>query len=151
MLVTQWRGDLQLGLTQQFINELDVSALDLDGIGWMRPGDVLTFGDVELEFVELRRWVGFQVSYRPQLPWLLAAGGLLSIGLITALYAYRRRIWVVVDVDGGADGRTLYRVVGRAFQREDVAEDEHDRIATRIAQRLGADRTDPLRSQGVDA
>ena len=145
MLVTQWRGDLQLGLTQQFINELDVDALDLDGVGWMRPGDTLTFGDVELEFVELRRWVGFQVSYRPQLPWLLVAGGLLSIGLITALYAYRRRIWVVVDgaangtADGAAgDGRTLYRVVGRAFQRQDVAEEEHARIAARIAQRLEA-------------
>ncbi len=157
MLVTQWRGDLQLGLTQQFINELDVDALDLDGVGWMRPGDTLTFGDVELEFVELRRWVGFQVSYRPQLPWLLVAGGLLSIGLITALYAYRRRIWVVVDgsgygaadsaadgaangaADGAAgDGPTRYRVVGRAFQRQDVAEEEHARIAERIAQRLDA-------------
>ena len=141
MLVTQWRGDLQLGLTQQFINELDVDALDLDGVGWMRPGDTLTFGDVELEFVELRRWVGFQVSYRPQLPWLLVAGGLLSIGLITALYAYRRRIWVVVDgaADRAAgDGRTLYRVVGRAFQRQDVAEEEHARIAERLAQRLEA-------------
>jgi cytochrome c biogenesis protein len=158
MLVTQWRGDLQLGLTQQFINELDVDALDLDGIGWMRPGDVLTFGDVELEFVELRRWVGFQVSYRPQLPWLLVAGGLLSIGLITALYAYRRRIWVVVDAvsdgdpdDAGSDGRTLYRVVGRAFQREDVAETEHARIAARIAERLDADRTGPVRHEGADA
>ncbi len=146
MLVTQWRGDLQLGLTQQFINELDVDALDLDGVGWMRPGDTLTFGDVELEFVELRRWVGFQVSYRPQLPWLLVAGGLLSIGLITALYAYRRRIWVVVDgaaADGASgDGRTLYRVVGRAFQRQDVAEEEHARIAAadRAAARGAAGR-----------
>ena len=166
MLVTQWRGDLQLGLTQQFINELDVDALDLDGVGWMRPGDTLTFGDVEVEFVELRRWVGFQVSYRPQLPWLLVAGGLLSIGLITALYAYRRRIWVVVDgaagdgvADGAAgdsgagDGRTLYRVVGRAFQRQDVAEEEHARIAARIAQRLEAQPVvhAPQPREGVDA
>ena len=164
MLVTQWRGDLQLGLTQQFINELDVDALDLDGVGWMRPGDTLTFGDVELEFVELRRWVGFQVSYRPQLPWLLVAGGLLSIGLTTALYAYRRRIWVVVDgaVDGPedgpedgapADGRTLYRVVGRAFQRQDIAEEEHARIAERLAQRLAAQPVGyaPQSREGVDA
>jgi cytochrome c biogenesis protein len=155
MLITQWRGDLQLGLTQQFINELDVDALDLEGIGWMRPGDTLVFGDVEIEFVELRRWVGFQVSYRPQLPWLLLAGGLLSVGLITALYAYRRRLWVVVDgpVDAVGDGRTLYRVVGRAFQRQDVAEEEHARIAERIAQRLAAQpvtRVPEIR-EGVDA
>jgi cytochrome c biogenesis protein len=171
MLVTVWRGDLQLGLTPQFINELDVAALDLTGIGWLRPGETLVFGDehggVEVEFAELRRWVGFQVSYRPQLPWLLVAGAMLSLGLITALYAYRRRIWVVVDgpgdtdgapVAGAADGRTLYRVVGRAFQRPDVAEDEHARIATALAERLDAARSDAARvsaaeveTEGVDA
>ena len=100
------------------------------------------------------------MSYRPQLPWLLVAGGLLSIGLITALYAYRRRIWVVVDgaangtADGAAgDGRTLYRVVGRAFQRQDVAEEEHARIAERIAQRLEAQPVAhaPQSREGVDA
>ncbi len=161
MLVTVWRGDLQLGLTQQFINELDVDALDLTGIGWLRPGETLTFadqfGDVEVEFAELRRWVGFQVSYRPQLYWLLAAGVLLSIGLTTALYAYRRRLWIVVEEPGGADGaegadlaqgRTLYRVVGRAFQRADVAEEEHARIAAQLAQHLDAQ---PVGAQPVGA
>ena len=144
LLVSQWRGDLQLGVTQQFINELDVSALELGGIGWLRPGDTLVFDDayggVEVEFAELRRWVGFQVSYRPQLPWLLLAGGLLSLGLITALYAYRRRIWVVVE--DSEHGRTLYRVVGRAFQRQDVAEEEHAAIAERLAERLDATPAD---------
>jgi cytochrome c biogenesis protein ResB len=145
MLVTVWRGDLQLGLTQQFINELDVEALDLTGIGWLRPGETLTFADehggVEVEFVELRRWVGFQVSARPQLVWLTIAGAMLSVGLITALYAYRRRIWVVVDGTDG-DGRTLYRVVGRAFQRPDVAEEEHSRIASAIADELDSGSTE---------
>lgn len=154
LLVTQWSGDLQLGLTQQFINELDVDELELGGIGWLRPGDTLMFdraasggeggavgaagGEIEVEFAELRRWVGFQVSYRPQLPWLLVAGALLSVGLITALYAYRRRLWVVVD---GTDeqGRTLVRVVGRAFQRPDVAEEEHAAITAALAERLDAD------------
>jgi cytochrome c biogenesis protein len=137
LFVVQWRGDLQLGVTQQFINELDVSALDLDGLGWLRPGDTLAIGDTEVEFVDLRRWVGFQVSYRPQLPWLLAAGAMLSLGLITALYAYRRRLWVVVT--GQADGRTLYAVVGRAFQRPDVAEEEFVRLSAELAARLDAE------------
>ncbi len=149
MLVTVWRGDLQLGITQQFINELDVDALELTGIGWLRPGETLTFtdayGDVEVEFAELRRWVGFQVSARPQLPWLLVAGAMLSIGLITALYAYRRRLWVVVD--GTEDGRTLYRVAERAFQRPDVAEEEHAAIADRIAARVQAV---PVSEPGMD-
>jgi len=152
LLVSQWTGDLRLGVTQQFINELDVSALDLGGIGWLRPGDRLAFdgpgGLIEVEFAELRRWVGFQVSYRPQLPWLLLAGGLLSVGLITALYAYRRRLWVVVDGEA-ADGRTLYRVVGRAFQRQDVAQEEHAVLAAQLAERLGADRVQPPLSPDV--
>ena len=155
LLVSQWTGDLQLGLTQQFINELDVSALELGGIGWLRPGDTLAFdgpgGTIEVEFAELRRWVGFQVSYRPQLPWLLLAGGLLSVGLITALYAYRRRVWVVVDGET-KDGRTLYRVVGRAFQRQDVAEEEHAALAAALAGRLDAERVDEERvPEGADA
>ena len=161
MLVSVWRGDLQLGVTQQFINELDVDALDLTGIGWLRPGDTLVFDDgfggVEVEFAELRRWVGFQVSSRPQIPWLLLASAMLSVGLITALYAYRRRLWVVVDsggdagVAGDADGRTLYRVVGRAFQRPDVAEEEHARIAAAIAERIQAQPADEPVREGVDA
>jgi len=163
LLVSVWRGDLQLGITPQFINELDVEALDLTGVGLLRPGETLEFDDehggVQIEFVELRRWVGFQVSSRPALPWLLLAGVMLSVGLTTALYAYRRRIWVVIDRDGAgagvgagagagagdgaagadaADGRTLFRVVGRAFQRPDVAETEHAAIAARIAEHVRA-------------
>jgi cytochrome c biogenesis protein len=169
MLVTVWRGDLQLGITQQFINELDVEALDLTGIGWLRPGETLAFGDefggVEVEFVELRRWVGFQVSARPQLAWLMLAGAMLSVGLITALYAYRRRIWVVIDeqpgsvggVAGGVaggpagDGRTLYWVVGRAFQRPDVAEEEHAALAARLAEALDAEPITERIPEGADA
>jgi cytochrome c biogenesis protein len=128
MFVWQWRGDLQLGLTQQFINELDVSSLDLEGGTWLRPGERVVIGDVEIEFAELRRWVGFQVSRRPGVPWLLLGATMMTLGLIASLYAYRRRIWVVVE---GTDvaGRTLVSVIGRAFQRPDVAAEEHARVA----------------------
>jgi ABC-type transport system involved in cytochrome c biogenesis permease subunit len=99
MLVTVWRGDLQLGLTQQFINELDVDALDLTGIGWLRPGETLAFGDGTVasrsSSSSCAAGSGSRCPTRPQLPWLLVAGAMLSLGLITALYAYRRRIWVV--------------------------------------------------------
>jgi cytochrome c biogenesis protein len=146
LFVLQWRGDLQLGLTQQFINELDVSALDLEGGATLRPGERVQLGDVEVEFVELRRWVGFQVSSRPQVPWLLAGSAMLSVGLITALYAYRRRLWVLVEEapseaasaeEGSAAGtRTLVTVVGRAFQRPDAATEEHARIVAELTERL---------------
>ena len=71
--------------------------------------------------------------------------------LITALYAYRRRVWVVVDGET-KDGRTLYRVVGRAFQRQDVAEEEHAALAAALAGRLDAERVDEERvPEGADA
>ena len=144
LLAWQWRGDLQLGATQQTVTELDVSRLDLEGAAWLRPGDVTTFGDVEVEFVELRRWVGFQVSRRPQVPGLLAASALLTLGLVTALYAYRRRIWVLAEpAPAGLDGtpRTLLTVVGRAFQRPDAAADEHARLVDDLVRRTGGTRT----------
>jgi hypothetical protein len=94
----RYRGDLQLGRTQQTINELDTSQLEQAGGGALRPGAEIDMGDgVVVRFVELRRWVGFQVSSRPQLPWLLVASALLMAGLVPALYAYRRRLWVVAE------------------------------------------------------
>ena len=144
LLAWQWRGDLQLGATQQTVTELDVSRLDLEGAAWLRPGDTTTFGDVEVEFVELRRWVGFQVSRRPQVPGLLAASALLTLGLVTALYAYRRRIWVLAEPGPeGPDGapRTLLTVVGRAFQRPDAAAEEHARLVGDLVDRTGGTRT----------
>jgi hypothetical protein len=87
----------------------------------------------------------------------MLAGAMLSVGLITALYAYRRRIWVVVDEQpdvagaAGADGRTLYRVVGRAFQRPDVAEEEHAELAARLAEALDAELVPERTLEGADA
>jgi cytochrome c biogenesis protein len=134
----QYRGDLQLGRTQQTINELDTSRLESAGGGAMRPGGEVDMGDgVVVRFVELRRWVGFQVSSRPQVPFLLLASALLLAGLVPALYAYRRRLWVVAErSDGG--GRTLLTVAGRAFQRPQAFEDEHEAVVHALAQRLDA-------------
>jgi cytochrome c biogenesis protein len=134
----QYRGDLQLGRTQQTINELDTSELESVGGGAMRPGGEVDMGEgVVVRFVELRRWVGFQVSSRPQVPYLLLASALLLAGLLPALYAYRRRLWVVAVRDTGA-GRTLVSVAGRAFQRPQAFEDEHEVFVGRLADRLDA-------------
>jgi cytochrome c biogenesis protein len=137
VLFRQWRGDLQLGATQQTVNQLDTSELTSAGGAYLRPGQTVELEGVTVSFPELRRWVGFQVSSRPQLPWLLAGAMLLVLGLVTALYAYRRRLWVVVSP--AADGRrTIVTVTGRAFQRPDAFEVERDEIITELREAFDA-------------
>ena len=132
LLFQKHRGDLQLGATQQTVNELDTSELEPNGGAWLRPGQELEVGEITVSFPELRRWVGFQVSSRPAVPALLLGAALLVGGLIPALYAYRRRLWVMAANDQ-ASGRTLVTVAGRAFQRPDAFDVEHARIAAEIA------------------
>ncbi len=136
LTVGQYRGDLQLGATQQSIVELDTSQLELQGGQLLRLGDVADIEGVTVSFPELRRWVGFQISTRPQIPWLLFGSGLLVAGLFPALYAYRRRVWVLVTrSDDGA--RTLVQVSGRAFQRPERFEEEHRRLVETLADDVG--------------
>jgi cytochrome c biogenesis protein len=141
VLFRQWRGDLQLGATQQTVNQLDTSELISEGGAFLRPGQSVELEGVTVSFPELRRWVGYQVSARPQLPWLLAGAGLLVLGLITALYAYRRRLWVLVR-RSPADGRTLVTVTGRAFQRPEAFESEHEAIVAELVAAFGGSTTD---------
>jgi cytochrome c biogenesis protein len=142
LLFQLFRGDLQLGRTAQSINELDTSQLETAGGAWIREGREVDMGDgVVVRFVELRRWVGFQVSDRPQIPYLLLASGMLLAGLWPALYAYRRRLWVVAERAPG-EGNTLVTVAGRAFQRPQTFDDEHAEVVERLAARLDATRLD---------
>ncbi len=142
-VVRNYRGDLQLGRTQQSVWELDTSALEASGDASLRPGMEVTLDDgVTIRFVELRRWVGFQVSNRPQLPWLLLASAMLLGGLWPALYAYRRRLWVAASPDP-ASGRTLVTVGGRAFQRAQAFEEEHEDLVRALADRTGATPVGP--------
>ncbi|MFA9446260.1 cytochrome c biogenesis protein ResB [Egicoccus sp. AB-alg6-2] len=142
VLFQLFRGDLQLGRTPQTINELDTSALESAGGAWLREGAEVDMGDgVVVRFVELRRWVGFQVSARPQIPYLLLASGMLLAGLWPALYAFRRRLWVVAERDPGS-GHTIVTVAGRAFQRPQAFDDEHAAFVTRLARHLDATPSD---------
>jgi len=150
LIFHQWRGDLQLGATQQLITELDTELMDLVGWGFMRPGQDVELEEVTVRFVELRRWVGFQVSYRPQIPWLLLASALLVGGLVPALYAYRRRLWVTVRPDSDS-GRTLIEISGRAFQRQEIFETERDEIVSELAATLGAEADDDPDQPGPQA
>ena len=136
LVVRQWRGDLQLGATQQTVNELDISGLQSEGGALLRPGDEVVVEGVTIRFPELRRWVGFQVSSRPQIPWLLVGSALLVAGLIPALYAYRRRVWVMAVRPPGQQ-RTMVRVFGRAFQRPEKFEEEHADLVTELIRMVG--------------
>jgi cytochrome c biogenesis protein len=132
LTVRAYGGDLQLGRTQQSTTELDTAEMEIIGNAAMRPGSEIEVADgVVVRFPEVRRWVGFQVSNRPQLPFLLLAAGMLLAGLWPALYAYRRRLWVQAMPDP-ATGRTLVVVAGRAFQRPERFEEEHAELAAEL-------------------
>lgn len=128
----QWRGDLRIGATVQTLNRLDTTALVSEGGAFLRPGQTAEVEGVTVTFVELRRWVGFQVSSRPQVPALILAAAMLVTGLVTALYTSRRRLWVLAS-PGTDGGPTLLTVTGRAFQRREEFEAEHVRLTALIA------------------
>ena len=44
-----------------------------DGRRELEPGDRMRLADGELTYVELRKWMGYDVTYKPTLAWLLAA------------------------------------------------------------------------------
>jgi cytochrome c biogenesis protein len=145
LVFEQYRGDLQLGATQQTINELDTAALTSEGFRALRPGQSTELAGVTVTFPELRHWVGLQVSTRPQVPFLLLAAVLLTGGLIASLYAYRRRVWVLA-VEEDREGRTLVTLAGRAFQRPEVFEEELEDLAGALVAALESrpgERGDP--------
>lgn len=146
LLFRQWRGDLQLGATQQTINELDTSALESEGGAFLRPGQDVQVEGVTVSLPEVRRWVGFQVSTRPQVPWLLFGAAMLVAGLIPALYAYRRRLWVLAEREDPG-GPTLVTVAGRAFQRPEAFEQEHADIVAQLREATGG--RDPAEPGGT--
>jgi len=152
LVFEQYRGDLQLGATQQTINTLDTGALDSEGFAALRPGQEVEVGGATIRFPELRRWVGFQVSSRPQVPYLLFGAILLLGGLIGSLYAFRRRLWIVATAEAGT-GRTLVTVAGRAFQRPEAFEEEHRELVAELASVADADppdRDDPPQAPAPD-
>ncbi|MDX1620562.1 MAG: cytochrome c biogenesis protein ResB [Nitriliruptorales bacterium] len=129
----EFRGDLQLEAVQN-VRNLDTSRLEETGAGGLRPGGSFELADgVTVTFPELRRWVGFQVSSRPAVPYLLLGSILVLIGLIPGLYAFRRRLWVAAERSGE---RTLVTVAGRAFQRPQAFEDEHRRLVEALREQL---------------
>jgi cytochrome c biogenesis protein len=148
LLFRQWRGDLQLGATQQTVNDLDTTLLEPEGGAYLRVGQQIQVGDALITFVELRRWVGYQVSSRPAIPALLAGALLLVFGLTVALYAYRRRMWVLTE-PADVPGQTLVTLTGRAFHRPDAFADEFEDMQQRFAEACAAKSVTTVDAQGV--
>lgn len=129
----EYRGDLNLLLPQN-VARLDTSKMTSEGTNLIRPGEVAQLSDGStVAFIELRRWVGFQMSYRPAVPFMLLGALMMLLGLIPALYAYRRRLWIQAEETDSGD--TLVTVAGRAFQRVESFEDEHQDLVRQLLRR----------------
>ena len=93
-------------------------------------------GNLTVEFADLPMWSGFQVSHAPGRGVLLAAAGLLLIGLCASLYGYRRRVWAEAWSD---DGRTTTVVLaGVALQRKVVFAEAFAELAEHLRRALPA-------------
>ena len=141
LTVDLWRGDLGLERAQN-VNRLDTTDLELTEASIpVALGQTFETedGSVRISFPELRRWVGFQVSNRPTAAWLLLGAALMLVGLVPALYAYRRRVWVRAERQ--PDGGTLVTVAGRAFQRPQAFEDEFADLVARMQDAAGGPAT----------
>lgn len=99
-------------------------------------------GNLTVEFPELAKWSGFQVSHAPARWVLLLAGILLLTGLVPSLYSYRRRVWVEASE---ADGTTRLTVGGVALQRKPAFADEFAGLADELHASLRADKAEKAR------
>jgi cytochrome c biogenesis protein len=132
-----WVGELGLN------RPVDASRFLRDGepvaSATLLPGDTsdpLVGQELTVEFAELPMWSGLQVSYAPGHRILLAGAALLLVGLISSLYAYRRRVWAEAHVD--ADGVTTVTIAGVALQRKVVFADAFRALAEDVRSALPA-------------
>ncbi|MFN2557228.1 MAG: cytochrome c biogenesis protein ResB [Nitriliruptorales bacterium] len=138
LLVEAWEGDLQLFEAQR-VDRLDTRRMTKTATFALRPASETTLsGGATVAFSELRKWSGFQVSRRLTDPLLLAAAATLLVGLLPALYAFRRRIWVEIESD--RSGATLVTVAGHAFQRPQAFEKEFASIVRTLENELQVQR-----------
>jgi cytochrome c biogenesis protein len=136
LVFAAWEGDLRLERIQG-IHDLDTSEMTEITVDALRPGSQIEIRDgVVVSFPELRRWSGLQISHRPTDPLLLFGAGLVIAALFPALYAYRRRIWVLAEPDPES-GHTRVTVAGHAFQRREAFDEEFDAVVRELSGRLG--------------
>ena len=111
-------------------SSVDVTGLRRVGGGSLRAAETSTFdvpgaGRLDLSFTELRRYSVFLVSRDVGVMVVLAAGILVLVGLIPALFVSRRKVWI--RAEAAPDG-TRVKIGGFALQRKDSFEEEFERI-----------------------
>lgn len=139
LVYERFLGDLGLDVPQS-VYRLDRAGMTSAGQGIVRMGEsVIEPNDLRISFTGLRRYSVFQIAANPGAGLLLFAAICILVGLVPALYASRRRLWVRADAFGEAS--TLH-LAGRAFQREGAFEEEFAQIARELG-RLDA----PVRTE----
>jgi cytochrome c biogenesis protein ResB len=111
-------------------SSVDVTGLRRVGGGSLHAAETSTFdvpgaGRLDLSFTELRRYSVFLVSRDVGVMVVLAAGILVLVGLIPALFVSRRKVWI--RAEAAPDG-TRVKIGGFALQRKDSFEEEFERI-----------------------
>lgn len=56
----------------------------------LQPGENVALPEGTLTYVRLDSWMGYQISYDPTKPWIMAT---VLIGIISLIWFYWRRIW----------------------------------------------------------
>jgi cytochrome c biogenesis protein len=139
MFYTAWRGDLHADLprTSASLDTADMRKWKRSLVGRGQTVDVAT-GDpvspqapgLSISFPELRQYTVLQVSRDRGVPLMLTAAILVLVGLLPALYGYRRKVWVRAEPDGAG---SALEVAGFALQHRTRFEGEFALLVEEIA------------------
>jgi cytochrome c biogenesis protein ResB len=126
-----YEGDLRAELVQS-VGTLDTTAMRRVGSGVLGAGETAeVLEGLTVSFPELRQYTVLTVA-RDRGMWIvLAAAILMLIGLLPALYATRRKVWVSAEADGSG---TVLKVGGFALQRGSRFEEEFSRLVRALEQ-----------------
>ncbi len=120
LAVSVWYGSLGLERNRPAAEFDREAGTRLDESLLLEPGETGSLDALPLEvtFEGLPYWSGFQVAQEPGHGLLLAGAGLLLVGLVPSLFAYRRRVWV--DAAPAAHGGSHVTLAGVARQRAET-------------------------------
>jgi cytochrome c biogenesis protein len=122
-------GDLGLDRPQN-VYALDPRGLTRVGQEIVGRGRVADLPNgVTLAFRDMVQYSVFQIGYNPGTGILLGAAIGMIIGLMPALYSFRRRVWIRASTD---DRGTLVEIAGHAFQRQQAADAEFAEIVSEL-------------------
>lgn len=102
-----WTGDLGMdtGIAQN-VYRLETDGLTQIGLAQLEVGDRWELENgYAVEFVAVKRFASFQISYDPGRTWAFLASILAMIGLMYGLFVTRRRIWMRVILERNSQSK----------------------------------------------